>query len=219
MPDPPSRGGPQPRDRFPPALRGLIAGVVIGTALAGVIGTCIVRQVVRSADALGGVLAMPGALPRPGAAPAPTPAPGLAPRAAREPPAAPDLSAPAREPGPSSADRNAPEAEAEPPRSADLGTARDRPGSATLTSGEAPPARLVAEAGVSAQPPARDRDDASTRAVADGGAIASASAAIAASATGGAGPFLTEPPPWGASAYESNPEAGAGRFGTDRSPR
>jgi hypothetical protein len=31
----------------------------------------------------------------------------------------------------------------------------------------------------------------------------------------GAGRFTTEAPPWAASAFTSNPEAGAGRFSTD----
>jgi hypothetical protein len=63
--------------------------------------------------------------------------------------------------------------------------------------------------------------DAGGGAAGDAGATPGAAAqetppAYGPSFSAGAGPFATEPPWWGATAFESNPEAGAGPFTTER---
>jgi hypothetical protein len=72
-------------------------------------------------------------------------------------------------------------------------------------------APTAADAGAPAQAPA-------ARAIIDAGAPPPppVSTYMGPSFSAGAGPFATEPPSYGASAWEANPEAGAGPFTTER---
>jgi hypothetical protein len=196
----------RPRDRT--ILRGVLAAVVLGTGAAAIGASCLARDAARRAEYVATEL---GRERMTGGAQPPTL------RWDAPPPAAPPA-APAPAPPP-------PAEEPEEPVATTETTGAEVPTSPQVAPPAHPAQPTMADpvAPLDVPPPQTDAPTGDTGGT-DGGLTTADAGTTAPQAppyygpsfSAGAGPFLTEPDPFGASAFESNPNAGAGPFTTER---